>query len=210
MTIVLQGFAATLDIQIKTLDNISTNEQRQNRTFHKAVGQQERVIRKHNRNCHAFGGCQQASIPKTIHLGLGLHNHGVSDASVKANLAICTVPRSASYCEASCSVRCHSEGKDKGGFKRIGNVYLGEEQTQENDWWSEEASVWCGPVARKAAKAFRKERTKILKAILVLFLKKKVQTRICNQTKERVKIRGEKRKRKFLFSMRTFCIRIAK
>ena len=74
-------------------------------------------------------------------------------------------------------------------------MYLGEEQTQENDWWSEEASVWCGPMARKAGKAFRKERTKYLKAILVLFLKKKVQTRICNQTKERVKIRGEEEKK---------------
>ena len=33
------------------------------------------------------------------------------------------------------------KGKVKGGFKRIGNVYIGEEQTQDNDWWSEEDSV---------------------------------------------------------------------
>ena len=33
------------------------------------------------------------------------------------------------------------KGKGKGGFKRIGDVYIGEEQTQDNDWWSEEDSV---------------------------------------------------------------------
>ena len=33
------------------------------------------------------------------------------------------------------------KGKGKGGFKRIGNAYFGEEQTHDNDWWSEEESV---------------------------------------------------------------------
>ena len=30
--------------------------------------------------------------------------------------------------------RRKEKGKVKGGFKRIGNVYIGEEQTQYNDW----------------------------------------------------------------------------
>ena len=33
------------------------------------------------------------------------------------------------------------KGKGKGGFKRIGDVYIGEEQTQNIDWWSEKDSV---------------------------------------------------------------------
>ena len=69
--------------------------------------------------------------------------------------------------------------------------------------------VFGGPRARKARKAFRKERTIFLKVILVSFIEKKVQTKITNHTKERVKIRGEK-ENKIPFSIKTFCIRIDK
>ena len=31
---------------------------------------------------------------------------------------------------------------DSGRLKSIGNAYLGEEQTQDTEWWSEEDSVW--------------------------------------------------------------------
>ena len=34
------------------------------------------------------------------------------------------------------------KGKGKGRLKRIGNAYLGEKQTQDNDWWTEEDGVW--------------------------------------------------------------------
>ena len=32
-------------------------------------------------------------------------------------------------------VKLEGKGKGKGGFKRIGNAHLGEEQTHDNDWW---------------------------------------------------------------------------
>ena len=38
--------------------------------------------------------------------------------------------------------RRRGKGKGKGGFKRTGKAYLGEEQTQDPEWWSEEDSVW--------------------------------------------------------------------
>ena len=34
------------------------------------------------------------------------------------------------------------KGNGKGGFKSTGKAYLGEEQTQDTEWWSEENSVW--------------------------------------------------------------------
>ena len=63
-------------------------------------------------------------------------------------------------------------------------------------------TVFGGPRVRKARKAFRKERTNFLKAILVLF-KTKIQTRSSSPTKERVKIRVEEEEK-------VFCLRIAK
>ena len=69
--------------------------------------------------------------------------------------------------------------------------------------------VFGGPRARKARKAFPKERTKFAKVILLSFIEKKVQTKITDHTKERGNIRGEK-ENKIPFSIRTLCIRIAK
>ena len=82
-----------------------------------------------------------------------------------------------------------------GGFKRIGNVYLGEEQTQDNDWWSEEDSVWWSK-RKKGRKGFSKKKEQISgKRFLYFFFKIKVQTRSSSQTKERVKIRVEEEKK---------------
>ena len=94
--------------------------------------------------------------------------------------------------------------KGKGGFKGVG-AYLGEEQTQDNEWWSEEDSVW-GPRVRKARKGFRRVRTNFLKLILVPFIKKKVQIKNINRTKEQIKIRGEKEKQ-VPIPISTFCLR---
>ena len=52
-------------------------------------------------------------------------------------------------------VKLEGKGKGKGGFKRIGNAYLGEEQTHDNDWWSEEGSVWWSK-GKKGKKGFSK------------------------------------------------------
>ena len=68
----------------------------------------------------------------------------------------------------------------RGVFKRIGNAYLGEEQTQGNVWWQE-----------RERRPFEKERTNFLKTILVLFFKIKVQTRSSSQTKEHQSRRGK-------------------
>ena len=62
------------------------------------------MICEHNRNCHTFGGCQQASVPNPIHFRLGCHLDGVPDASFNADLTKCTVPSSAGYRVAGCSV----------------------------------------------------------------------------------------------------------
>ena len=34
------------------------------------------------------------------------------------------------------------KGKGKGGFKRTGKAFFGEEQAQDPEWWSEEDHVW--------------------------------------------------------------------
>ena len=51
------------------------------------------------------------------------------------------------------------KGKAKGGSKRIGNAYCGEEQTQDNNWWSEEDSVWWSK-CKKGKKGLSKGKNK--------------------------------------------------
>ena len=41
------------------------------------------------------------------------------------------------------------KGKGKGGFKRTGRAFLGEEQAQDPEWWSEEDSVWWSKEKRQ-------------------------------------------------------------
>ena len=64
------------------------------------------------------------------------------------------------------------KGKDQGRLKRIGNAYLGEEQTEDNG--REE----------NQKKAFQKERANFQISIHALFLKEKVPTRSSSQTNE--------------------------
>ena len=82
------------------------------------------------------------------------------------------------------------KGKSPGRFKRIRNEYLDEEQKQDNDWRTEEDSVWWSK-----KRPFKKERTNFLNAILVLFFRIKNQTRSSSQTKDRVQIRVEEEKK---------------
>ena len=55
--------------------------------------------------------------------------------------------------------RRKGNGKGKGGLKRIGNAYFGEEQTQDNDWWSEEDCVWWSK-GKKSKKGLPKGKNK--------------------------------------------------
>ena len=74
------------------------------RAFHNDVGQQKRVICEHNRNCYTFGGCQQTSVPKSIHFRLGQNVDEVSNTFFSSNLTVRTVPGSSSNCVSSFSV----------------------------------------------------------------------------------------------------------
>ena len=76
-------------------------------------------------------------------------------------------------------------------------------------WWSEEDSFWWSK-GKKGRKGLSKGKNKFPEGDSRTFLKKKVQTKITKQSEERVKIRGEERKRKFLFSFRILCLRVAK
>ena len=48
-----------------------------------------------------------------------------------------------------------AQGKSKGGFKAIGRAFLGEEQAQDREWWSEEDIVWWSK-GKKGKKGFSK------------------------------------------------------
>ena len=78
--------------------------------------------------------------------------------------------------------------KRQGRLKRIGNAYLGEEQTQDIEWWSAEASVWWLKGRRGKKRPFERKEQNFPISIHALFLKEKVPTRSSSQTKERVKI----------------------
>ena len=79
-------------------------------------------------------------------------------------------------------------GSGKGGFKRIGNAHLGEEQTHDNDWCSQEESVWWSK-GKKGKKGLSKGKNKIPKAILAPSIKKKVQAMNYTCTKAEARIR---------------------
>ena len=51
------------------------------------------------------------------------------------------------------------KGKGQDRFKRLGNTYLGEEQTQDNDWWPEEDGVWWS-MGKKGRKGLSKGKNK--------------------------------------------------
>ena len=51
--------------------------------------------------------------------------------------------------------KAKEKAKAKVDSKELGRAYLGEEQTQDTEWWSEEDSVWWSK-GKKARKALRK------------------------------------------------------
>ena len=48
------------------------------------------------------------------------------------------------------------KGKGKGGFKGNGWAYLGEEQAQDPEWWSEEDCVWWSKGKKRQERFFER------------------------------------------------------
>ena len=80
-------------------------------------------------------------------------------------------------------------------MKRIGNVYLGEEQTHENDWWSEEASVWWSK-GKKGRKGLSKGKNKISESDSRTFLQKKGSDKDLQSNKGERKDQRRKKEKK--------------
>ena len=146
---------------------------------------------------------------ETIHLGLGLHNNGVSDASVKANLAICTVPGTAGSCVASCSVDDTAKEKAKVDSKELAMCTLVKNKHKTMIGGQKKLVFWWSK-GKKGRKGLSKGKNTFSESDSRTLLQEKGSDKEFQSNKGTSKDQRRKKERKSLFSFRILCLRVAK
>ena len=82
-------------------------------------------------------------------------------------------------------------GKGKVGFKRTGEAYLGEEQTQDTEWWSEEDCTWWSKGKKRQERVFERQQSTFLKVVSIPTIQRKVQKMIFNRVEDEERLRKD-------------------
>ena len=75
--------------------------------------------------------------------------------------------------------------------KRIGKAYLGEEQTQDTEWWSEEDCIWWSKGKKRQERLCEMQKSTFLKVVSIPTIQRKLQKMIFNRVEDEEMLRKE-------------------